>query len=132
MENISEYSKDMQLIINEFTDLESSAKEDLIKTQLLSIVFWKKYRSFKLQYNFTEIFKQMYNNIPHNISKEYPVKKINSRIAKIKRYMISNQKPTSIIDIVQAGDPHKWLESKANHIQNRRQGVSHYKEVFDL
>jgi putative methyltransferase len=131
-EDMSGYTKDMQLIIDEFTDLEPLAKEDLVKTQLLSIVSWKKSNSFTLRYNFTEIFKQMYNNIPHNISKEYPVKKLNPRIGKIKNYIISNQRPTSIIDVIKGGDPRSWIESKANHIQNRRQGVSHYKEVFDL
>jgi putative methyltransferase len=122
---------DLVYLVQQLTGLDEEKCIDMVKAQLLSIVSWKKPYSFKLKYNFPEIFSKMYFNNPKNISSEYPIRRTKTRIATITDFTINYQKPNDLSVLIGKSSV-KFLEAVKIYAANRRHGNSHYHQLFNL
>lgn len=122
---------DLIEIMEELTGLNREICIDAVKAQMLSYVSWRTPLQFNLHYNFPQIFGEMYFDVPKNVSSRISLQKTKTRSATIKNFIVNYQTPISQKKYV--GKPSReWISRGANHLTNRRQGMNHYHESFDL
>jgi putative methyltransferase len=124
----NEIMKDLINLMSRFTPLEEDKIIDMIKAQRLTWVYWKKPKDTYMKYNFAEIFKMLNDLTPMQKSNYIDIEEKN-RIVRMNDFTVGAQWK---YDMKGVTDFSSWVNSKANHQVNKREGLFHYQQALEL
>jgi putative methyltransferase len=127
IEEIDSIMEDIGKLLILLTPLSYDQIEDIVKTQMMTVVSWNKIKETDLKYNFTEIFNMLNKLTPNQKSNYMDIEK-KERTVVLKDNTVGMQWKYKTDDMI---DIPSWLTHTSQKQPNKRAGLFHYQDILE-